>query len=79
MTDRDIAKAVASDPDAAPLDAAFWRNARVVVPDGKERVTMHIDRRVLAWFRSGGKRYQTRINAVLRAYVEAQQDRTHKT
>ena len=30
---------------------------------------MRIDGDVLDWFRSAGKGYQTRINAVLRSYV----------
>ena len=32
---------------------------------------MRIDEDVLAWFRAQGPGYQTRMNAVLRAYVEA--------
>ena len=33
---------------------------------------MRIDPDVLAWFKAQGKGYQTRMNAVLRAYVKAQ-------
>ena len=70
MTDEDIARAVAEDPDAGPLDID-WSKARVVMPPGKENVTLRIDRDVLAWFRSTGKGFHTRMNAVLRAYMEA--------
>jgi len=70
MTDEDIAKAVAEDPDAGPLDID-WSKARVVLPPGKENVTLRIDRDVLAWFRAIGKGFHTRMNAVLRAYMEA--------
>jgi len=51
--------------------------ARAVVKRGltpspvKEQVTLRIDSDVLAWFRSQGRGYQTRINALLRAYMEA--------
>ena len=72
MTDEDIAKAVAEDPDAAPLDID-WTKARVVLPPGKESVTLRVDQDVLDWFRKQGKGYQTRMNAVLRAYKEAHQ------
>jgi uncharacterized protein (DUF4415 family) len=72
MTDEDIAKAVAEDPDAAPLDID-WTKARLVLPAGKESVTLRVDKDVLDWFRKQGKGYQTRINAVLRAYKEAHQ------
>jgi uncharacterized protein (DUF4415 family) len=70
MTDEDIAKAVAEDPDACPLDID-WSKARVVFPPGKENVTLRVDRDVLAWFRFTGKGFHTRMNAVLRAYMEA--------
>lgn len=36
----------------------------------KEQVTLRIDADLLAWFRSKGNKYQTRINAALREYVE---------
>ena len=70
MTDEDIARAVAEDPDAAPLDID-WTQARLVLPTGKENVTLRVDRDVLAWFRGTGKGFHTRMNAVLRAYMEA--------
>jgi uncharacterized protein (DUF4415 family) len=70
MTDDDITKAVASDPDAPPLDVG-WTQARLVIPPGKDVVTLRLDRDVLDWFRAHGKGYQTRINQVLRAFYEA--------
>jgi uncharacterized protein (DUF4415 family) len=72
LTDEDIAKAVAEDPDAAPLlDREWFRKARIVLPEPKLAVSIRLDREVLDWFRQQGPRYQTRINAVLRAYVQA--------
>ena len=38
----------------------------------KEPVSIRIDSDVLDWFRSLGGPYQTRINAVLRQYVEGE-------
>ena len=70
MTDDDIARAVAADPDAAPLDID-WTKARLILPPGKDNVTLRVDRDVLAWFRATGKGFHTRMNAVLRAYMEA--------
>jgi uncharacterized protein (DUF4415 family) len=70
MTDDDIAKAVAADPDAVPLDVD-WTQARLNVPPGKEVVTLRLDRDLLDWFREQGRGYQTRINAVLRAFYQA--------
>ena len=42
-----------------------------MLPPGKELVTLRLDRDVLDSFRKAGKGYQTRINAVLRAYKDA--------
>jgi len=75
MTDDEIARAVAEDPDATPLDVD-WAKARVVLPPGKENVTLRVDRDVLAWFRARGKGFHTRINAVLRASMEAHRRKT---
>ncbi|HNC75191.1 MAG TPA: BrnA antitoxin family protein, partial [Elusimicrobiota bacterium] len=35
-----------------------------------ELVSIRIDNDVLDWFRHQGRKYQTRINAVLRSYVD---------
>ncbi|MDR3443760.1 BrnA antitoxin family protein [Dyella sp.] len=44
-------------------------------PSPKQKVTLRLDRDVVAFFKQGGKGFQTRINQVLRAYIEAQQHR----
>lgn len=75
LTDKDIERAVAEDPDAAPiLDEEWFRTAEVVVPD-KVPVSIRLDRDIVDFFKSKGGRYQTRMNAVLRAYMEHEQKR----
>ena len=59
--------------DIPELDEEFWQNAELVLPLTKERITLRLDREVLDYFRRSGSGYQTRINAVLRAYVQMQQ------
>jgi uncharacterized protein (DUF4415 family) len=59
-------------PDAESLGAEFWSSARVVMPTGKTSVHLRLDNDVVEWFRAHGKGHLTRMNAVLRAYVEAQ-------
>ena len=56
------------DPDEGEFD---WSQARVVMPPSKQAISVRIDRDVLDFFKSQGRGYQTRINAVLRSYVEA--------
>lgn len=73
LTDADIERAIADDQDAAPiLDQAFWRNAEILDPrHEKSTITMRVDDDVLDFFKRGGSGYQSRMNAVLRAYVYA--------
>lgn len=71
MTDDEIGASIAEDPDIEPTDAEFWRGAKVVLPRPKKVVTIRLDADLLDWLRNGPG-YQTRINAILRAYMEAQ-------
>ena len=50
-----------------------WTNLKVAWPQPKQAISLRIDQDILAWFRDGGPGYQTRMNAVLRAFVDAQQ------
>ena len=58
--------------DIPELDEAFFEKAVIVLPQPKASVSIRLDQEVLDWFKSQGKGYQTRINALLRAYMEAQ-------
>jgi uncharacterized protein (DUF4415 family) len=60
-------------PDAPEyeLDEEFWQNARLVMPVRKKSVHLRLDEDVLGWFKAQGPRHLTRMNAVLRAYMEA--------
>lgn len=77
LTDREIEAAVEEDRDAAPiLDETFWDNAQLVDPGHpKTTITMRLDDDVLTYFKAGGPGYQSRMNAVLRAYVYARRNR----
>jgi uncharacterized protein (DUF4415 family) len=74
LTDERIRRGIEEDPDAHPTDEAFWKKAKIVMPQVKETMTIRIDADVLDWFRKQGKGYQTRINAILRSYMRAQGD-----
>ena len=66
MEDEDI-----DTSDIPELDDAFFRDAEVHVPS-KQPVTLRLDTDVLMWFKSQGQGYQTRINKLLRRYMESQ-------
>jgi uncharacterized protein (DUF4415 family) len=53
------------------LDETFWAKAALRLPQTKDRVTLRLDHDVLRWFKAQGRGYQTRINAILRQYMEA--------
>jgi uncharacterized protein (DUF4415 family) len=57
--------------DVPELDAEFFRTAKVRMPRAKKAVSIRLDQDVLAWFRAQDGAYQTRINAVLRTYMQA--------
>ena len=59
-----------SPPELADLPADFWEAAVPVAPVAKTPISLRVDADVLAWFRELGPRYQTRMNAVLRSYME---------
>jgi uncharacterized protein (DUF4415 family) len=54
---------------------ADFVNLKVAWPQPKQAISLRIDQDILAWFRDRGPGYQTRMNAVLRAFVDAQQGR----
>jgi uncharacterized protein (DUF4415 family) len=72
MTEEEIEGNALEDPHNPPWTEDEWARARVVLPQGKAPVTLRLDKDIIAWFKRSGRGYQTRINAVLRAFVEAQ-------
>lgn len=72
MTEMELEAAIASDPDWADIPRDWYKHATPYYPKGhKRQVTLRIDPDVLDWFKRQGRGYQTRINAALRAFVEA--------
>ena len=69
MTEEEIESDIASDPNEAGM-VVDWDTVSVKLPEAKADLHMRIDRDVLDFFRKTGRGYQTRINAVLRSYVE---------
>jgi uncharacterized protein (DUF4415 family) len=61
-----------ADEEDGPLPEG-WENTIVIggLPPHKRDIHIRLDADVVDWFRAQGRGYQTRINAVLRAFVEA--------
>ncbi len=79
LSDEEVHRRALADPDAQPTTAEMWKNARVVLPLTKQLTSIRLDPEVLAWFKRAGKGYQTRINAVLRTYMEAKSAKRPRT
>jgi uncharacterized protein (DUF4415 family) len=69
MQDADI-----DDSEIPRLNKSFWKNAKLTMPEPKDRLTIRMDRDVVAWLKKAGSGYQTRINAILRSYMNAQSE-----
>lgn len=58
-----------SDADDA-MEPVLWATTELPLPKRKEHTNLRIDADVMDFFRQQGKGFQTKINAVLRSYVE---------
>lgn len=67
LSDAEISRT--APPELRDLPEDFWDNAVLVMPVRKRAVSLRVDEDVLAWFKAGGTRYQSRMNAVLRTYM----------
>ena len=75
MTEEDVERLTTEDMAELGIDPDWMDHAKVVSPRPKERVTVRLDPDILEWLKAQGKGYQTRINAILRAYVDSQKER----
>jgi uncharacterized protein (DUF4415 family) len=52
-----------------------WSSVQVGIPGPKQQLTVRFDRDVIEWFKAQGPGYQTRMNAVRRGFVDAENRR----
>jgi uncharacterized protein (DUF4415 family) len=75
LPEAEVESIAATDEDSPATDDAHWAQAVVGLPRGKTSIHASFDQDVVDFFKRGGRGYQTRMNAVLRRYMEAQQGR----
>ncbi len=68
-TDADLERLTKDDPGEQGPWSDDWQP---MVPLPKRHLNLRIDADIVEWFKAKGPRYQTRMNAVLRAYMEAE-------
>lgn len=77
MSEAEVEAAALSDADSPPWTEEELRNAMLVMPEerGKVPISIRLDAEVLGYFKEQGRGYQSRINAVLRAYVRSRREK----
>ncbi len=69
-TEDELERDVASDPEWSDVPRDWYLNAVPVVPPAKTFLSIRLDEDIVGWFKQQGPGYQTRINAVLRSFVQ---------
>lgn len=80
MSQDEVERLAEEEEGALPIG---WESTiELGIPEPKQGVHIRLDPTVLRWFKAQGPGYQTRINSVLRAFVEARrraENRAHKS
>ena len=70
LTEADLERLIAEDPEERDF-VPDWTQAKLVVPQAKQSVHLRLDRDIIEFFKAQGKGHITRMQTVLRAYVDA--------
>lgn len=70
QTDEDIEAAIKDDPDWEGWQDIDWSKAVLVVPRVKRAISIRLDSDIIDFFKQEGPGYQSRMNEVLRYYME---------
>jgi uncharacterized protein (DUF4415 family) len=77
MTEEEIERNAAEDPDNPPWTDEDWANAQRVDP--QKHTAVWLDRDIVAWFKDQGPHFQGYINAALRAFIDARKRGAEET
>jgi uncharacterized protein (DUF4415 family) len=69
-SEEDLNRDIAADPDFSSQDKDWYLAAEVLMPSPKKLLSLRLDSDVVDWFKRQGPGYQTRMNAVLRAFIQ---------
>ena len=72
-TEEELERDIASDPNWKDVPKDWYKDAEAVMPAQKKLLSLRLDADVVDWFKERGPGYQTRMNAVLRAFVQHKQ------
>lgn len=74
MSDDELEASIAADEDERDF-VPNWTKAALVFPEPKLSVNLRLDREIVEFFKGQGRGHISRMQAVLKAYVDAQQHR----
>ena len=74
MTDQELERIITQDKDESSM-RPDWTQARLVLPKAKQSIHLRLEQEIVEYFKSGGKGHISRMQAVLRAYVDAHRQR----
>ena len=74
LTDASLERAIADDPDWQGVPRDWHRGAEAAMPRPKVPVSIRLDADLVDFFRQQGRGWQTKVNAILRAYANARQN-----
>ncbi len=69
-TEAELERDIATDPDFKDVPRDWYKDAEAVMPTQKKLLSLRLDADVVDWFKQRGPGYQTRMNAVLRAFMQ---------
>jgi uncharacterized protein (DUF4415 family) len=75
MSDEELERLVAEDEDERGIEPD-WARAKLVLPRPKQSVHLRLEQDVIDFFKARGKGHISRMQAVLRAYVDAHRPRS---
>ena len=78
QTDEELERLIAEDEDERSL-RPDWTRAKLILPQAKKSVHLRLEEEIIDFFKSQGKGHISRMQAVLKAYVDAHRSPTSRT
>jgi uncharacterized protein (DUF4415 family) len=70
MPDKKLARLIAEDDDERGI-RPDWTRAKLILPHAKQSIHLRLEQDIIEFFKGRGKGHITRMQAVLKAYVDA--------
>ncbi len=55
--------------DSPATTKDFWEDAQIFMPQHKVHISLRLDEDIIHYFKEEGRGYQSRINAILKSYI----------